>query len=249
MNIIFLTTNDPLYLPTFFERVLDQCSEAVRAVYIVPPLYKNETAFAAARKYWRTFGLANFVRLGTRVMGAKLKGQSITEMCRKRGVRCETVPDVNAPNFLSQLKVQTPDLLVSVSCPQIFKNALIGLPPKGILNIHGAILPNYRGVMPSFWMLANGETRAGVSIYFVNEKIDAGDLCAQQTFEIFPDESLHEFLQRSKAVAATLLLKVLRQIKKGRIERSSLDLSKGSYYSWPDKAAVERFASSGRRIW
>jgi hypothetical protein len=58
-------------------------------------------------------------------------------------------------------------VIVSVSCPQIFKKELIELPARGCLNVHGASLPQYRGVMPSFWMLANGERQAGVSVYFV----------------------------------------------------------------------------------
>jgi methionyl-tRNA formyltransferase len=85
-------------------------------------------------------------------------------------------------------------LIVSVSCPQIFKQPLIELPSKGYLNIHGAMLPAYRGVMPSFWILANGETEAGVSIFFVNDDIDAGALCAQRSFSIAEGETLDEFL-------------------------------------------------------
>ena len=108
---------------------------------------------------------------------------------------------------------------------------------------------SYRGIMPSFWMLANGETRAGVSIYFVDERIDAGDLCGQRIFAIRPNESLDEFLHRSKALAADLLIEVLRAIEQGHVSRTPLDLAQGSYYGWPDKQAVERFRASGRRLW
>ena len=115
------------------------------------------------------------------------------------------IADVNAPEFLDRLGKESVELLVSVSCPQIFRRALIDLPPKGILNIHGAILPQYRGVLPSFWMMANGERQAGVSIYFVNEAIDAGELCGQEVFPVSADESLEEFILRSKVIGADLL--------------------------------------------
>src|SRR5439155_302270 len=110
--------------------------------------------------------------------------------------------DVNAPEFLAELSRLAPDILISVSCPQIFKKPLIELPPLGILNIHGAILPQYRGVLPSFWMLANGEKKAGVSIYYVDTRIDAGELCGQRIYDIPPDETLDGFLRRSKTIAA-----------------------------------------------
>jgi methionyl-tRNA formyltransferase len=164
-------------------------------------------------------------------------------------VACAEVSDVNADVFLDELRTLDPDVIVSVSCPQIFQAPLIDLPRFGVLNIHGAILPEYRGVMPSFWMLANGERLAGVSIYFVNEQIDAGDLCGQRVFEVLPDDSLDCFLRRSKRIAAELLLEVLGEMETGALGRTPLDLTEGSYYSWPDRATVRRFRAAGGRVW
>jgi methionyl-tRNA formyltransferase len=159
------------------------------------------------------------------------------------------VQDVNDPAFLETLRRLNTDLIVSVSCPQIFKQPLIELPPRGCLNIHGAILPAYRGVMPSFWMLAHDEDEAGVSIFFVNSEIDGGDLCGQRVFAIDRAESLDAFLRRSKGVAADLLLDVLESVERGDVSRSPLDVSNGSYYSWPDRDAVRKFRAAGRRVW
>lgn len=183
------------------------------------------------------------------MLRAKSRHQSIASVCARHGVPCEALRDVNDPAFLERLRRAGTELIVSVSCPQIFKRPLIDLPPAGCLNIHGAILPSYRGVMPSFWMLANGERTSGVSIFFVNEDIDAGDLCGQETFEIRPTESLDGFLRRSKTIAADLLLRVLREIDEGVVQRTPIDPTGGSYYSWPDRAAVNRFRRSGHSIW
>jgi len=249
LRIVFLTTDDPIYLPGFFELVLNERGRDTQAVYVVPPLYKDQTALKAAVRYVRTFGVEGLVGLGPRVLGAKLRRRSIEGVCRQKGVRCEEAKDVNAEEFLGELRALDPDMIVSVSCPQIFKQPLIELPSKGILNIHGAILPQYRGVMPSFWMLANGEKQAGVSIYFVNEQIDAGDLCGQRVFDIRPDDTLDGFLRRSKTIAAELLLDVLDELEQGTLSSAPLDLSEGSYYSWPDEDAVKRFRAAGRRLW
>ena len=97
-------------------------------------------------------------------------------------------------------------------------------------------------------MLANNEKRAGVSIYFMNEEIDAGDLCGQRTFDVLPDETYDSFLRRSKAVAANLLVEVLHNIEAGIVIRHPLDLSEGSYFSWPDPDSVKRFRAYGRRL-
>jgi methionyl-tRNA formyltransferase len=249
VRIVFLTTADPLYLPGFFERVFDRRAADVAAVYVVPPLYRDQSHRSALSRYARTFGLRATAHLATEVMTAKARRRSIESVCRRQGVAVAAAADVNADEFLAQLRALAPDVIVSVSCPQIFRAPLIGLPSSGVLNVHGALLPEYRGILPSFWMLANGETRAGVSVYFVDERIDAGEVCAQRAFEISPDDTLDSFLRRSKLIAADLLLEVLDAIDGGTCERRPLDLSQGSYYSWPDAEAVKRFRERGRALW
>jgi len=249
MTAVYLTTDDPLYLPAFYESVLRARASDTKAVYVAPPLYKRQTALQAAWRYARTFGLVAAAHLTARILVAKVRGQSIEAVCRRHGVPCLPVADVNAPEFLAELERLAPDLLISVSCPQIFKKPLIELPPLGILNIHGAILPQYRGVLPSFWMLANGEKKAGVSIYYVDTRIDAGELCGQRIYDIPPEETLDGFLRRSKAIAAELLLEVLSNIENGQVTRRALNLAEGSYYSWPDEPSVRKFRAAGRRLW
>jgi methionyl-tRNA formyltransferase len=249
VKLVFLTTEDPIFLPRFFRRVLARRAGDIAAVYIVPPLYRDQSAGQAARRYARTFGVADTVRLVQRTLGAKARGHSIASVCAAHGVRCERVRDVNDARCLAALSGLAPDVAVSVSCPQIFKRNLLEIPRLGVLNVHGALLPHYRGVMPSFWMLANGEEQAGVSVYFVNEQIDAGDLCGQRAFSIAADDTLEQFLHRSKAVAAELVLDVLERLERGGIERRPLDLSKGSYFSWPTPDDVKRLRAAGRRVW
>ena len=248
MNVVFLMPDDPLYLPAFLERVLPARSDAF-SVFLVPPLYKNQTPRDAAWRYLRTFGASAAWGLARRVVGARLRRQSIERVCEAHEVAYAHVPDVNAPEFLDRLRALKTDLIVSVSCPQLFKQPLIELPERGCLNVHGAILPKYRGVMPSFWMLAHGEKQAGVSIFFVNDDIDAGELCGQRVFPIEPHESLDGFLRRSKEIAAELVLEVLEAVENGTVPRTPLDLTQGSYYSWPDRDAVRAFRAAGRSVW
>ncbi len=249
MKIIFLTTDDPIYLPAFFERVLSERGDETEAVYLVPPLYKGQTPARAAWRYYRTFGFRAATGLAVRVARSKFRRESIEDVCKRHGVHYGTAEDVNSPGFLDGLRAIAPDIVVSVSCPQIFKKNLINVPSFGCLNIHGAVLPHYRGVLPSFWMLANGEKEAGVTIHFIVEKIDAGDVVGQRVFEILPDESLDAFIRRSKAIAAELFLDVLRKIEDGTLTREPLVMAEGSYFSWPDRDAVKRFREAGRTVW
>jgi methionyl-tRNA formyltransferase len=249
VRLAFLTADDPIYLPDFFELVLSEDHASTDCVFLVPPLYKGQTTTQAAWRYYRTFGGRAVVGMVRRIAVVKAARRSIARTCERFGVAHEVITDVNAPEFVARLETMGLDVIVSVSCPQIFKKPLLDVPSIGCLNIHGAMLPQYRGVMPSFWMLANGERQAGVTIYFMDEEIDAGEICAQRQFEIQPTETLDHFLRRSKRVAAELLIDVLPSIERGTAARDPVDTTKGSYYSWPDKEAVGRFRAAGRRLW
>ncbi len=215
--------------------------------------YPHSTSIKARRRrqdgIWRVLASQPPFSWGRASCARSWSDSRSHQFVEREGVAYRLVSDVNAPEFLDQLRQGNAELLISVSCPQIFRRALIELPPRGILNIHGAILPQYRGVMPSFWMMANGERQAGVSIYFVNEKIDAGELCGQERLFIDPKETLDKFILRSKLTSAGLLLRTIDALEGGTIERRPLDLAAGSYFSWPDATAVRRFRACGRRLW
>jgi methionyl-tRNA formyltransferase len=248
MNVVYLTTEDPLYLPSFFERVFSS-NHSTAAVVAVPPLYGNQTTLDAVHRYAATFGPRATYGLARRTVAARVRKRSIRTVCDRHGVPYQQAADLNDAAGLTMVKGFSPDVIVSVSCPQIFRQPLIDLPPRGCLNIHGAVLPQYRGVLPSFWMLANGETQAGVSIFFVNDEIDGGEICGQRTFEIRDDDTLDTLIRRSKEIAAELLLEVLAQIEQETVARRPLELSEGSYFSWPTRDAVRRFVAGGRRLW
>ena len=107
-------------------------------MFVVPPLYKNQTALGAALRYLRTFGLGAAWGLTRRTLRAKGERRSIRRVCERHSVGCESVTDVNDSEFLARLREIGTELIVSVSCPQIFGKPLIELPPRGCLNIHGA---------------------------------------------------------------------------------------------------------------
>jgi methionyl-tRNA formyltransferase len=141
------------------------------------------------------------------------------------------------------------DLIVSVSCPQIFRGPLIELPPQGCLNMHGALLPKYRGIAPSFWMMVQGEGKAGVTVFFVNEGIDAGDVIEQDGFEIYAEETLDQFIIRSKQIACHALLRAIKKVEEGNPQRVPLNTEEGSYFGFPTREAYREFRRRGRRLW
>jgi methionyl-tRNA formyltransferase len=260
MNIVILTAEEPLYLPRFFTQYLAARAADTKAIFLAPTRYGKDTTLGTLRKYWGAFGFMNLCQLVARTGWVKIadrlgvgrsRGEfhSIPAVARHYGVRCETVRNVNDEAFRSHLKEIGTDLLVSVSCPQIFKQPLIELPPRGCLNIHGALLPRYRGIAPSFWMMAHGEQTAGVTVFFVTRSIDLGDVVEQRQFPILPLETLSQFIVRSKQIACEALLAALNKIEAGPPETYPIRAEGGSYFSFPTRDAYRQFRQRGRRLW
>jgi methionyl-tRNA formyltransferase len=260
MNIVFLTADEPLYLPTFFDRLLDQRAADTRAVFMVPSRYGKDTAFRMAKRYVAAFGVRSFLRLVGRTLECKalarlpvgrwrVRHRSVASAAAAHDVPCHLVAGVNDADFLQRLRDLDTDLIVSVSCPQIFRKPLIDLPPLGCLNMHGALLPQYRGIAPSFWMMAKGEKKAGVTIFFVNEDIDAGDVVEVQEFDILPEETLDQFIVRSKRIACDALLRAIEKVEAGNPPRMPLKKEQGSYFGFPTREGYREFRRRGRKLW
>jgi methionyl-tRNA formyltransferase len=89
------------------------------------------------------------------------------------------------------------------------------IPPKGAFNVHASLLPQYRGAAPIHWAIMNGETQTGVTTFFLNQKIDCGDLILQRKTDILPNETTGELYDRLKIMGAELALETLFLIEKG----------------------------------
>jgi methionyl-tRNA formyltransferase len=260
LNIVVLTAEERLYLPAFFQRFLARRGASTRAIFSCPLHYGKQSRLDLIRQYRRTFGWANTFKIARKEGLARIcdrlglgKGNgrfhSVRAVAAEFRIPYETALDVNAESFRNRLRDLQTDVIASVSCPQIFKKPLIETPRVACLNVHGALLPKYRGIAPSFWMMRHGETQAGVTVFRVNEAIDRGDVIEVESFPILPDETLDEFIIRSKAIACDVLLRAIDKIESGTATYRPLAQEGGSYFGFPDNAAYREFRKRGRRIW
>jgi len=118
------------------------------------------------------------------------------------------------PEFIEALKQWDADLFVVVAF-RMLPCEVYAIPPKGAFNVHASLLPQYRGAAPIHWAIMNGETKTGVTTFFLNDKIDCGDIILQRKTEIFPDETTGELYDRLKIIGAEATLETLSLIEKG----------------------------------
>jgi methionyl-tRNA formyltransferase len=122
---------------------------------------------------------------------------------------------INTPEGVAGLKQLQPELLVVAAYGQILSAEVLGVAPRGGINVHASLLPKYRGAAPIAWAIYHGETRTGVTIIRMSTALDAGDMLAQESIPILPDETEGELEERLAPLGARLALTVIEQLEAG----------------------------------
>jgi methionyl-tRNA formyltransferase len=132
---------------------------------------------------------------------------------------------VNTPEGVAALQEMRPELLVVAAYGQILSKDVLGVPPRGGVNVHASLLPKYRGAAPIAWAIYHGETRTGVTIIRMTTGLDAGDMLAQEAVEIGPEETAGEVEARLAPLGARLALEVIGRMEAGPVEGRKQDPS------------------------
>ena len=154
---------------------------------------------------------------------------------------------INDKNSVAKIKFVKPDLLISILGNQIFKAPILNIAPKGCLNLHTALLPKYRGLMPTFWVLKNQEKQTGVSVFFVDEGIDSGPIVVQEKVDI-GQKTQEELILLTKKIGMESISKAVDLIEKNEVVLIENDNSKMTYNSFPTKEDVKIFRENGSRF-
>jgi methionyl-tRNA formyltransferase len=134
---------------------------------------------------------------------------------------------VRHPEVVEQLRALAPDAMVVVGYGQILPQAILDIPPMGIINVHASLLPKYRGAAPIQWAIARGETRTGVTTMKIDAGLDTGDVLLQWETEIGPEETAVELGIRLAAAGGDLLVKTLEEL--GRIAPQKQDAARATH--------------------
>ena len=126
----------------------------------------------------------------------------------------------NNPEFLEEVKKLNPDLICVVAYGKILPQELLDIPKYGCVNVHGSLLPEYRGAAPIQWAVLNGDKKTGVTTMFMNAGMDTGDMILKEEVEIGEDETTGELWDRLKTIGANLLIKTVKEIENGTATRT-----------------------------
>jgi methionyl-tRNA formyltransferase len=254
MRIVIITQNEPFYLIDslkYLIEILPKHSKIVGCIVNdVSPFGKKESFFEKAKKTFNVFGLDFFVHYSFKFIKNKLdKSKNIKRLLSANSIaEISLDKHINHEESIEKIESYKPDLLISILGNQIFKKQIINLAPKGCLNLHTALLPKYRGLMPTFWVLKNDEKFTGVSVFQVDEGIDSGPIVVQEKIEI-GNRSQEELIKYTKKIGIEAIAKSVDMIEKDEVVLINNDASQKTYYSFPTRSDVKEFLNKGKRFY
>ena len=153
--------------------------------------------------------------------GMKMVASPVKEYAIEKNLQVyQPIKVRNNPDFLEEVKKLNPDLICVVAYGKILPQELLDIPKYGCVNVHGSLLPEYRGAAPIQWAVLNGDKKTGVTTMFMNAGMDTGDMILKEEVEIGEDETTGELWDRLKTIGANLLIKTVKEIENGTATRT-----------------------------
>ena len=162
--------------------------------------------------------------------GEQVWFESVAELAVEHQIPIYAPDDVNHPMWEAKIRELQPDIIFSFYYRRMIGSAILDIPKAGGLNLHGSLLPAYRGRCPVNWVLINGETRTGVTLHYMTEKADAGDIVAQKSVIIEDDDTAKRLHRKLAFATFELLTETLPQIAAGTAPRQPQSEQGASYF-------------------
>jgi methionyl-tRNA formyltransferase len=149
--------------------------------------------------------------------GMKLTESAVKKYAIEKGLNVLQPDKLKDPDFIESLKALNADMQIVVAF-RMLPEVVWNMPPMGTVNLHGSLLPQYRGAAPINWAVINGEKETGVTTFKLKHEIDTGDLLLQESFPIGEDETAGDVHDKMKEIGAQLLVKTVKELAEGSIK-------------------------------
>ena len=156
--------------------------------------------------------------------GMKLIASPVKQYAEENGMKIYQPQKVKGNiEFIEELKSQNPDVICVVAYGKLLPKEILDIPKYGCINVHGSLLPKYRGAAPIQWSVLNGDKTTGVTTIYMDEGMDSGDMILKEEVKIGEYETTGELWDRLSKVGAHLLVKTLKEIEAGTAKREKQD--------------------------
>ncbi|MBN1106857.1 MAG: methionyl-tRNA formyltransferase, partial [Deltaproteobacteria bacterium] len=161
--------------------------------------------------------------------GKRLASCPVKIFALEHGLEVLQPEKASDPLFCEIVRKKSPDFIIVVAFGQLLRKRLLDIPPWGVINIHGSLLPAYRGAAPIQWALLNNETRTGLTVMRMDEGLDTGPILYQEEVSIGEEETAGHLRDRLAHLAGELMVRSLRHMAENGIQERPQDHSLATY--------------------
>lgn len=257
LRVVVFTQEDRFFIPTNILKASKVCD----IIEIVDNQSKNsfDNRLSDLIKW---FGFCQCAVMGFRTVGRIIAGicdqitgykafdgtTSVKNVSRRLKVEFKEIKNINDPAYVQHIREIAPDLIISYSAPQVVHPELLGIPKYGVINVHGAILPHYRGLLPSFWYLYNDEKLGGATVHMMSSDIDDGAIVEQGSVDISDCKTMVQLMKKTKLLGGELMVKAIQNYTNGTAVTRPNNTEEGSYFTWPTVEQAREFRKKGKRL-
>ena len=155
---------------------------------------------------------------------------SVAELAARENIPVYAPEDINHPLWVQKIRDLAPRMIFSFYYRRLVRAPILDIPSQGSLNLHGSLLPKYRGKCPINWVLVNGEKETGVTLHHMTTRPDDGDIVGQVRIEIAKDDTAHSLHGKAATAAAEMLDEILPELRTGKAPRIPQEQAQASYF-------------------
>ena len=156
--------------------------------------------------------------------------ESVAQLAASRNIPVYAPEDINHPLWVKKIRELEPDILFSFYYRHLVQSPILDTPPKGCLNLHGSLLPRYRGRVPINWVLVNGEKETGVTLHYMTPRPDDGDIVCRKRIPISQNDTAKSLHEKAAAATSKMLDEILPRISDGTAPRTPQDHAAATYF-------------------
>ncbi|MFO8183766.1 MAG: glycosyltransferase [Candidatus Aegiribacteria sp.] len=257
MNVVFLCDNEPFKIPETVAKIIRKQPFNNYTLVSLRGHGSLKKPLLNLRRYMALYGFFGFFLQLARFAAFKISGilrlptrnsHSLRQTAAREHADYVSLENVNSREGREFLKSLRPDVFISIACPQILRKKTLAIPKRGAWNVHSALLPRNRGMLPTFWSLYHGD-RPGVTVHRMVRELDAGEILLQSGIDrTVEDVTLHQLLDLTKDMASRLVSDGLELIRRDDYTLLPNPAEGASVNSFPTRDDVNRFIDRGGRI-
>lgn len=246
--------DDPIQTYSFIKNIIDKRENEIVGLAVPKgdrlTLAKGKSKYTYLLSLLLIMGPYYFTKNALRTMAFKIKRKlskynlitdpSIISYAEKKGVATKRIKSPNNKNFKEYLRSLDIDIIINQS-QNFLKQELLDIPKIGVLNRHNAILPKNRGRLTPFWVMLNQEKETGVSIHFVEESLDSGDIVVQKTYPVTRKDTFNSIVKKNYEIASDALLEALTILESDNYTPIPNNDDEATYNSTPSFKEAVRY--------